>query len=56
MRLFKGSIALVGGILALRGAFAIDIDPESQGMSNVNPLGSSSVQFRSVQLSGLGLF
>lgn len=32
MRLFKGPIALVGGILALRGAFAIDVDPENEGM------------------------
>ncbi|CAI7674824.1 unnamed protein product [Penicillium pancosmium] len=30
MRLFKGPIALVGGILALRGAFAIDVDPENE--------------------------
>lgn len=33
MRLFKGPIALLGGILALRGAFAIDVDPENEGMS-----------------------
>lgn len=33
MRLFKGPIVLVGGLLALQGAFAIDVDPENEGLS-----------------------
>lgn len=36
MRLFNGPIALLGGILALRGAVAIDVDPENEGMSIID--------------------
>ena len=49
MRLFKGPIALVGGILALRGAFAIDVDPENEGMSITR--GRSQCSFRGQMLT-----